>query len=62
MCYNRCHGNVGRNIYECTVVTIAKGLRALWDNIYECFAITVVMVMLLWDLGPCGIIFMNVLL
>jgi hypothetical protein len=48
-CYNHCHGNV------------VMGLRALRDNIYECFAITVAMVMLLWDLGPCGIIFINVL-
>jgi hypothetical protein len=36
------------------------GFWALWDIIYDvCVVITVSMVMLLWDFGPNGIIFMT---
>jgi hypothetical protein len=47
-CYNRCHCNT------------VQGFWALWGNNYElCVVITVAMIMLLRDFGPCGIIFMT---
>jgi hypothetical protein len=37
---------------------LLKGFWVLWDNIYDVYVVAIVMVMLLWDLEPCGIIFM----
>jgi hypothetical protein len=44
------------------MVMMLRDFWALWDNIYECVVVTVAMVMLLRDFGPCGIVFMNELL
>jgi hypothetical protein len=50
-CSNRCHGNA------------VMGFWALWDISYDvCVVITVAMVMLLWDFGPYGILFMRCVL
>jgi hypothetical protein len=67
-CYNRCYGN-DFQVFLADVFYLyvgwwsfaVKGFWAFWNIVYEfvCVATTVAMVMLLWDFGPYGTIFMK---